>query len=247
METINFRDLVKMIHPDLNPEVIDPGEKMVMAKRHRDNPSFLFSLAVKWGLIEGEKATNTNYSDTRFDSTYYGNNDLIFTCGNVVRFGRGRGKNYKIINAVIVDIVPGKGKRKGYNKVFVVDNVFGKIYHFFLRNLNTSEIGGIKVTGKGDAYTKEFGNIKYERHKESLRTREDYKKARKEWAEERTKENLRPNTRYWEENVWMFARTIRGTAVRVIRTTAKRVYYWDTDMNKERYVNMSSVINVYWR
>jgi len=49
---LNFWDIVKMIHPDMNPDIKNPSEKMEYATKLKDNPKELYILAVKWGLIE---------------------------------------------------------------------------------------------------------------------------------------------------------------------------------------------------
>ncbi len=51
--TISFRDMVKRIHPDLNPTIKDASDKMTTVVRHKSNPAFLYNLAVKWGLLSG--------------------------------------------------------------------------------------------------------------------------------------------------------------------------------------------------
>lgn len=52
MSEISFTELMKLIHPDTNPEIADPGEKMIEAGRFRDDPKALYKLAVRWGLKE---------------------------------------------------------------------------------------------------------------------------------------------------------------------------------------------------
>ena len=50
-DTISFRDIVKLVHPDLNPSIVDAGTKMATIKLYRDNEQALFKWAVKWGVI----------------------------------------------------------------------------------------------------------------------------------------------------------------------------------------------------
>jgi hypothetical protein len=52
-ETITFRELVRKIHPDHNPNVQDAGDKMRQATLFRNQPEELYKLAVRWGLIAG--------------------------------------------------------------------------------------------------------------------------------------------------------------------------------------------------
>jgi hypothetical protein len=51
---MKFSELVKKIHPDHSPGTEDAGEKIALAKRHRDDPAALRSLAVGWGLVGPE-------------------------------------------------------------------------------------------------------------------------------------------------------------------------------------------------
>lgn len=57
---MTFWNLVKLIHPDINPDIKDPETKMELATTHKDNEEKLYILAVKWGLIEGEKFDEFN-------------------------------------------------------------------------------------------------------------------------------------------------------------------------------------------
>ena len=52
MATISFRELAKKIHPDHNPDILDPGTKMRLAIANRHNESALYGLATQWGIIK---------------------------------------------------------------------------------------------------------------------------------------------------------------------------------------------------
>ena len=65
-KTLKYFDIVKMIHPDWNPEIQNPTEKMEEATKYRNDESALYELAVKWGLIEDDSIelfdiSNINY------------------------------------------------------------------------------------------------------------------------------------------------------------------------------------------
>jgi hypothetical protein len=51
--TLSFRELVKLIHPDHNPHIIDAGGKMRDAVLFKDKPEELYKLAVRWGCVTG--------------------------------------------------------------------------------------------------------------------------------------------------------------------------------------------------
>lgn len=50
--TISFREIVKLIHPDCNPNITDAGAKMRDVNQYRNDESALYRLAVMWGLIK---------------------------------------------------------------------------------------------------------------------------------------------------------------------------------------------------
>jgi hypothetical protein len=52
MEQITFKELVKKIHPDLNPNIDNPGQKMAEIVAHKNNPTQLMNLAIKWGFVK---------------------------------------------------------------------------------------------------------------------------------------------------------------------------------------------------
>ena len=55
---ITFWNAVKLIHPDLNPEIQDPSEKMDSLIFNRGDESELYKLCVLWGLIDDPEITN---------------------------------------------------------------------------------------------------------------------------------------------------------------------------------------------
>jgi hypothetical protein len=55
MKQIFFKDIVKKIHPDLNPNIKNASEKMNDILLYKNNPRKLYHLAVKWGLLSHTK------------------------------------------------------------------------------------------------------------------------------------------------------------------------------------------------
>lgn len=51
---MSFKQLVKLIHPDTNPNIKKSGEKMEEATRYMDDEQALYRLAVKWELIDDD-------------------------------------------------------------------------------------------------------------------------------------------------------------------------------------------------
>ena len=60
--TLSFREIVRLIHPDSNPGVDNAGEMMAIAKRHRKDQSFLYELAVHWGIVKPTKEVKDEYT-----------------------------------------------------------------------------------------------------------------------------------------------------------------------------------------
>ena len=50
---ITFKEIVKLIHPDSNPNITDASEKMTVVVRNRRDTKALWNLAVRWKLISG--------------------------------------------------------------------------------------------------------------------------------------------------------------------------------------------------
>jgi hypothetical protein len=49
-QTLTFKEMVKLIHPDHNPHVQDAGEKMRIAILNKNHPDALYKLAIQWGV-----------------------------------------------------------------------------------------------------------------------------------------------------------------------------------------------------
>ena len=49
--SISFKEIAKLIHPDSNPDISDPGAKMAHICRFKDKGEYLYRLGVKWGVI----------------------------------------------------------------------------------------------------------------------------------------------------------------------------------------------------
>lgn len=234
METISYRELIKKVHPDLNPSIQNPGEKIAQAKKHKDNPGFLYNLGVRWGVIQGKE--NQQFNNTTFTGNSQSN--LTFVAGNVVFIAMRKTSS----SGVIVDVVSGKGKRKCYNKVFFVELMSHRIRYFYIPKSQTDNdrFGNIRIIRIGN---QSEVNRAYEKYNQFVKYKEEvknYKKRKKQENEETLKNFLSPNTDYTDRDVWVYARTLKRN-IKVRRTTNKRVYYWCERTNKERFVNMSSV------
>jgi len=52
MATISFKEIVKLVHPDHNPGMVDAGAKMALVVANRKNETMLHNLGVQWGVIK---------------------------------------------------------------------------------------------------------------------------------------------------------------------------------------------------
>ena len=50
---ISFKDIVKLIHPDTNPNITDASGKMSLVLKYKKDTAVLWNLAVKWCLVSG--------------------------------------------------------------------------------------------------------------------------------------------------------------------------------------------------
>lgn len=56
---LTFREMVKLVHPDSNPNITNSGEKMNDVMLNRSNSRALWNLACRWGLVQGQENPNT--------------------------------------------------------------------------------------------------------------------------------------------------------------------------------------------
>jgi curved DNA-binding protein CbpA len=66
IKTITFREIVKLIHPDINPDVKEPANKLQRILLWRDNPRMLYRLAEKWGILTDDTKIRSYDSITWF-------------------------------------------------------------------------------------------------------------------------------------------------------------------------------------
>ncbi|MDY0215235.1 MAG: hypothetical protein RBS24_06980 [Bacilli bacterium] len=92
MEAIHYKDLIKKVHPDLNPNVHDAGTKVSQIMANKNNPSELMRLAIQWGLIKGEAPKP---KDNPYDWAIFAyHNHKYFKPGMRVKFSTSNGETY---------------------------------------------------------------------------------------------------------------------------------------------------------
>lgn len=218
---VSFTEIIKWVHPDTNPNISNSGEKVAQVVRNKNNPSYLYNLAVQWGFIK-DNTHRTEQEKTR----------IGIMIGVVIRYNG-------LYRAVVIDVQNGKGKKRGFYKIFFADVTKRKVLYTFLPNLDR-EYNNFSVLGKADNRSKEIATQLYDNYKAIKRSNRDIRQEYKRDREERAKEFIRPNRNYENEDIWVYARTL-GKRIKVTRTTNKRVYYWCNRTEKERFVNFSGV------
>lgn len=238
MNTISFRELAKMIHPDLNPTITDPGLKMSEAVKFKNYPNILYKKAIEWGLIKDSTFHSTNRtttSRTTNRTTWTASEDGTINIQDSIIVYKRNGS----LKGCVVDIQTVKrGKKKGWFKYFIVGEN-NKLYTSIRMNMNGSS--SFRKIEKTDDYSYEnkYKNL-YNRYLENVNNNKERKKERKQRREEKVKRDLNPNFDYTGYNIWVFVST-KGMFYKVTRTTNKRVYFWDEHSQKERFCNFSSV------
>lgn len=139
-KTMKYFDIVKLIHPDWNPDIENPSIKMEEATKNKDDEVTLYKLAVMWGLIEDDtiEKVEINY---------------VLDRGKIVKIN---GKH----EGIIIDII----KRQSY--VEVIAHVNGS-FRKFQRKDNEDQDTDFYVIGYADDETYHDLDYKYQvRHAE---------------------------------------------------------------------------------
>lgn len=203
---MEFRQLVKMIHPDHNPDIVDAGGKMALVVANKTNPLYLQKLAARWGLLPRIYNIKDNVAINFQGQTTYG---------------------------VIVDIV------KMYSS-----------YNIVILNLNTKRIlvaahsdlskehDSLNVLGKADSELWAAVRTLYDLYKEHKRA--DRPSERQRPIYERV--YINPNCVYNDGTEAHISTAHVYGWYRVIRTTARRVYYYNPILGRETYTNIDNVV-----
>lgn len=249
MSTITYKEIVRKVHPDLNPHVEDAGAKMAEIQKHKNSPSVLFSLAAKWGLVDGgsSHSHNDNVWSSFRESSHSRSRRNDFRAdshGNVTRLHREDGvvvrHRRRLVFGKIKDIETVKnGKRKGWMK-FAIALTNGRIL-YVKKPDNLSDMT-LMIHNGLDTRQAARADEAWKQYIESKKSHEEAKERAKERKAQENREDLGTNRNYRGRDVWAFVRT-KGNWFRVTRTTEKSVFYEDYFGNEKR-CQFSSVIRV---
>jgi len=221
--TIKFKEMVKLIHPDCNPAIKDPSLKMTEVVKFKNDPDYLYTLGIKWGIIKD------------FDINWYFNKFVTFVY------------NTKVLEGVVVTISEASENWVIENKTLeiVVKSGDGTLLKLTtVKNFIKKEIKILR-----DATSDEI--VEYNIIKNMCINKKKSKPVvKKEMPKPpvvNTTDNdthiieLRPHTGYGRQ-VSAYIRT-RKLRFRIIRTTGKRVYYYDDIQNRIRYAQFKNAEN----
>jgi curved DNA-binding protein CbpA len=66
IKTITFKEIVKLIHPDINPDVKESARKLQQIMVWRNNPRMLYRLAEEWDILTDDAKIRSYDSVTWF-------------------------------------------------------------------------------------------------------------------------------------------------------------------------------------
>lgn len=89
---MNYKDLIRKVHPDLNPNVHDAGAKISMIMENKHDPVELMALAISWGLVPNPGTKTFVERWIIFNFVFHGEN---FTKGTKIRFSDVDGKYHE--------------------------------------------------------------------------------------------------------------------------------------------------------
>jgi len=59
MSEITFAEAIRMVHPDSNPNIMNPGDKVRTIMMYKKDPKKMFSCLSAWGLVNGSNQTGS--------------------------------------------------------------------------------------------------------------------------------------------------------------------------------------------
>lgn len=82
-KSITFKQIVKLVHPDLNPNLVNTTSKMNSIRIYRKDERFLYKLGVKWGVIieDISKPTVRVVPNNTSPKVLWSNSNLTFVVG----------------------------------------------------------------------------------------------------------------------------------------------------------------------
>lgn len=249
--SITFTELVRKIHPDMNPGVEDAGHKMTQAVRFRDNPEHLFRLGVRWGVVTAPDGFQTSEDASSSVSTRFRASEdgevYPFTCGDIVSFTNRVG-SYVIVHVSTVRNGPRRGWNKydlafiGTNKLYSVKTAYSspRTGHNFVRIAHAND------SLWDEARTSAFSAWdRFQSQKQAAsQARKEFRDLMNERREEEAREmGIHPNRNYEGTDTFIYVKTL-GRYCLLIRTSAKMAFYKHPDTGETKRCKLSSILYV---
>lgn len=64
---VTYNGLLRLVHPDLNPEAVDASARIALLKRFKDDNETLVELGRSWGLVEQPDPSDIPLPDNAFE------------------------------------------------------------------------------------------------------------------------------------------------------------------------------------
>jgi len=94
MNTITYKELIRLVHPDINHDLDDYSGKITLIKTYYKNESMLFKFGVEWGVIEKPKKKIVKrkplkyiHKNQRWNTSTYIPNKKNIRKDNIIRQG----------------------------------------------------------------------------------------------------------------------------------------------------------------
>ena len=219
-----WRHIVSNIHPDRNPNITNPGEKMAKVMDNKNNEAYLKLLARQWNIVLPREFQPKEEDIKRF--FYYGKNALYV--GNFVEILLNKKDQNRV--AMMGYIVDKKEEKNGY-KVYICDT-YDTIRVIFILNENIDIVRERKDNiNMYDDVRK--ANEVYKKYKEEKKKKEQKDKVKNDYQKYKdlfARYGLKMNTDYNGMGVKI---KHNGVWYKVVKTTTRKVKLSYLNINVE--------------
>jgi hypothetical protein len=218
-----YKDIIKLVHPDINPQLKDATLKTQMVTALKGRPDELRFLAIRWGFIQAT-------SQDKIDMANKSNNFNPFRAQTNNTFNRSTRPNYEqhvfdLYNGVIFRTSKYAGLRGIIVKISKTHSKFGDNTNYMVYIINLDKFVTLKLRQYSNVNTyfnkfnpsiteTEYAKVMYEK----------YKNRNSSGIVSLSDLGLKPNTKYTFDNIFVKAK-VKGRIgkFRVSRTTTKCV------------------------
>jgi len=193
---MTYKDLIRKVHPDLNPGLPNATEMSQLVNINKNNPFKLKELAQQWGFLSFENIKKHIFKIK--DWVIYSNKGL-----------KSAGLLYKIVH------------------------IMSNVYEYYIYDINYNKFLKIKCSNGNEPF-------KFSHTASDEELRNAYLKYQTHIN--RNQVLLQPNRNYNFDNIYVTFRHFYGR-FKVIKTTAKMVFYYDERIGQTKRCSLSKVRN----